>query len=101
MTGMAGGDYTRVLFGQHAVHVPAWLVVQDAGDGIVSFIGGSGSDTPHPLRFGSAKVHQLVVGELVVRPHRVTHSNDRAGSGLVSFARDPFTDLADAERIIP
>jgi hypothetical protein len=93
-------DYTRVLFGQHAVHVPAWLVVQDQGDGLVSFVGASRGAGPHPLRFGSTEVHQLVVGEIIVRPHHVTHSSARAGSGLAGLVTDPYTDLADAERII-
>jgi hypothetical protein len=99
-------DYTRVLFGEHAVHVPAWLVVQDGGDGLVSFVGASRAGVEslaaglHPLRYGSSKEHQLIVGEIVVRPHRVTASDARRGSGLAGLATDPFTDLADAERIV-
>jgi hypothetical protein len=99
-------DYTKVMFGQHAVHVPAWLVVQDGGEGLVSFIGGSKVGVEsfaaglHPLRFGSAKTHQLVIGEIIVRPHRVTTSDDRRGSGLAGLATDPFTGLADAEQIL-
>lgn len=99
-------DYTKVMFGQHAVHVPAWLVVQDSGDGIVSFVGGSKVGVEqfaaglHPLRFGSAKTHQLVIGEVIIRPHRVTASDERRGSGLAGLATDPFTSLADAEPIL-
>jgi hypothetical protein len=93
-------DYTRVMFGQHAVHVPAWLVVQDQGDGLVSFVGSSNGAGPHPLRFGSSETHQLIVGEVIVRPHRVTHSSARKGSGLAGLVTDPFHGLADAKRII-
>lgn len=93
-------DYTRVMFGQHAIHVRAWLVVQDAGHGLVSFVGASCSVGPHPLRYGSEHTHQLVVGEIIVRPHRVTASSERKGHGLANLVTDPFTDLADAERIL-
>lgn len=100
-----GVDFTRVVFGQHAVHVPAWMVVQDEGHGAVSFVGASRFDPKpgyptHPLRFESDRTHQLVIGEVIVRPHRVTASDKRQGSGLSGLATDPFTDLADAERII-
>jgi hypothetical protein len=99
-------DYTKAIFGQHAVHVPAWLVVQDSGKGLVSFVGASKVGVEsfaaglHPLRYGSSKTHQLVVGEIIVRPHRVTTSDNRRGSGLASLATDPFTGFADAETII-
>jgi hypothetical protein len=67
-------DYTRIMFGEHARQVPAWCYVQDQGSGVVSFVGSSRADSPHPLRFGSSRTHQFVVGELML------------GNGEVLFA---------------
>lgn len=92
-------NYAQVLFGQHAVHVPAWLVVQHSGDGLVSFVGASRVADPHPLRYGSECVHQLIIGELLVRPHRVTASDACIGSGLSHLAADPFP-LMDGELLV-
>jgi hypothetical protein len=101
---MMDADYTKVMFGQHAVHVPAWLVVQDQGEGLVSFVGATRMEAPHPMRYGSDKTHQLVIGEIVIRPHIVTATNSRKGSGLAGFVSDPFRGLhpddAHAEKIL-
>jgi hypothetical protein len=93
-------DYHKVMYGENAIHVPAWMAVQDAGEGLVSFIGASRVPEPHPLRYGSDKTHQLIVGELVIRPHYVTHSDARRGSGLDALLLDPFTGLADGELLV-
>lgn len=92
-------DYAKIMYGDKAVHVPAWVVVQDQGNGVVSFVGASRGDGEHPLRFGSDLTHQLVVGEIIVRPHRVTASDACRGYGLEGLARDPHP-LAEGERII-
>lgn len=92
-------DYAQAVFGEHAVHVPAWVVVQDAGPGLVSFIGASRVESPHPLRYGSDTVHQLIVGEVIVRPHTVTASNAGIGQGLENLARNPFI-VADGDKIL-
>lgn len=79
--------YTAALFGQHAVHVPAWLYVQNQGEGIVSFVGASRvADLAHPLRYGSARSHQLIIGEIVVRPHLVMGTDDLRGQTLSGLA---------------
>jgi len=95
-------DYTKILFGEHACHVPAWMVVQDGADGFVSFVGGSKMKPgeQHPLCFGATETHKLIVGELVVRPHRVTASNVQQGSGLAGVAIDPFPILEQGRRIL-
>ncbi len=85
---MADPNYTRVLFGDRAIHVPAWFYVQDAGDGIVTFVGASKSDDLlHPLRYGSTRTHQLIVGELIVRPHRIIATDALRGSGLAALVQ--------------
>ena len=83
MSATPNADYVRVLFGEHAVHVPAWLYVQNQGDGVVTFVGASRSPTPaHPLRYGSDRTHQFILGEIVVRPHQVVATDALRGSGL-------------------
>jgi hypothetical protein len=86
---LSGGvDWARVLFGQNAVHVPMWMYVQDGGPDHVSFVGGSRahSESGHPLRYGSPRTHQLVIGELVVRPHAVLGTDNLRGMGLTGLA---------------
>lgn len=89
-------DYSKVLFGQHAVHVAAWMWVQEQGtegdDSFVSFVGASKvRGGVHPLRYGSDRSHQLLLGEIVVRPHRLAHTNAYRGHGLAGlFSEGPF-----------
>jgi hypothetical protein len=74
----------------HAVHVPAWMWVQQAGpDGSVSFVGSSriaGSGESHPLRFGSDRTHQFVPGEFFWRPHWALGTDALRGRGLGGLA---------------
>lgn len=91
-------DYSKVLFGANAVHVPAWMYVQHQGDGMVSFTGASRlpSAPEHPLRYGSQRTHQFVLGEIVVRPHLVVATDALRGSGLAYLA----TSDHDFERMV-
>jgi hypothetical protein len=97
-------DYARVLYGQNARHVPAWLYVQDAGDGLVSFVGASRvDDAAHPLRYGSDRTHQLIVGEVIVRPHLVVATDALKGTGLAGLmtgAHDIDAMLDEGEYVI-
>lgn len=100
-------DYAKVLFGENAVHVPAWMWVQPAGDGLVSFAGASripDLGAAHPLRYGSERVHQLIVGEVVVRPHLIVATDVHRGSGLAALVSSTRIDrealLADGEVVL-
>jgi hypothetical protein len=73
------------MFGDNARHVPGWLYVQDAGGGIVTFAGSSRMTHPHPLRYGSNRAHQFVVGELIIRPHIVVTTDSLQGEGLTGL----------------
>jgi hypothetical protein len=87
----------RALLGERARHVPAWLYVQDQGAGLVAFVGASRNPlaaAAHPLRYGSERTHQLIVGELVVRPHRVIATDLLRGHGLASLVGQPY-DVGD------
>jgi len=97
-------DYARILFGRYAVHVPAWLYVQHQGDGTVLFVGASKvPDLAHPLRYGSDRTHQFIVGEVIVRPHRVVATDALRGSGvsfLAGGSHDLGVMLGDGEVIL-
>lgn len=95
-----GVDYTRIMFGEQACRVPAWCYVQHQGDGIVSFIGSSKVPGVNPLRYGSSRCHQFLVGELIVRPRLVVASDALTGeglSGLLTSAHDVDRMLSDGE----
>ena len=82
-------DYVRAMFGAHAVHVPAWLYVQNQGNGTVAFVGASRTQYPHPLRFGSERTHQLIIGEMIIRPHSVIGTDALIGHGLGALVTHP------------
>jgi hypothetical protein len=101
-----GGPYVRALFGEHAVHVPAWFYVQhqggDARGEFVSFVGASRVDPgqPHPLRFGSGRSHQLVIGDIVARPHVVHGTDELEGAGLAGLVTGGGHDIAMAGDLV-
>ncbi|MFK0142506.1 hypothetical protein [Streptomyces murinus] len=88
----------HIALDPHVRHVPAWLYVQNAGDGTVSFVGSSRvrTDEEHPLRYGSNRSHQLLVGELLVRPHYALDTNVLRGQGLGGLA----TTHHDLDRLL-
>jgi hypothetical protein len=118
MNGLYGGaDMARVLYGENARHVPAYLYVQDAGPGLVSFTGSSmtpGQD--NPLRYGAGhwrssddnegyRPHHLIVGEIIVRPHVVITTSALSGFGLAQMLTDgpgieELTDGGQGELVI-
>jgi len=73
---------TRAMFGQYARHVPAWVVIQDMGEAGVIIVGASRSQD---LRYDDNHIHQLILGELIVRPHCVIGSNHLVGSGAAGL----------------
>jgi len=101
-------DMARVMYGENARHVPAYLYIQDQGPGIVSFVGSSmtpGRD--HPLRYGAPhyvrdhrddgyRPHHLIVGEIIVRPHVVIATSAMSGYGISQF----LTAAPDIEEMV-
>lgn len=87
---MLDSGYLEALLGANSRRVPAWMFIQEAGDGVVSFIGGSRVADPHPLRYGSERTHQLLVGEMIVRPRTVLHTDKLRGQGLPGLATGGF-----------
>ena len=83
---------TRALFGVNAVHVPFNAIIQGAGTekGIsrITIVGQSSFPTKlHPLTFGSKMIHQLVLGDIVFRPHIAIESNAFIGYGIGGLAK--------------
>lgn len=76
--------FTKAMFGQHAVHIPMWMKVQQSSNTVV-FVGASKT---LDLCFGSERTHQLILGELIVRPHLVLGSDAFIGHGLSGLARE-------------
>jgi hypothetical protein len=74
--------YMQMIFGIHARQVPAWMFIQRHGAG-VSFVGASASAD---LTWESTQAHQLVLGEMVVRPHLAVASDVFRGHGLQGLA---------------
>ncbi|MEU6406148.1 hypothetical protein [Streptomyces sp. NPDC046985] len=78
-----------LMLDPHARHVPSWMYVQDSGPGLVTFVGSSripGTGDAHPLRYGSRRIHQLIVGEILVRPHYAVGTDALLGHGLGGLA---------------
>lgn len=98
-------DYVKAMLGEHARHVPAWLYVQDQGSGVVAFTGASSVQNGglHPLRYGSERTHQFIVGEIVVRPHFVVATDMLRGAGingLLMGHHDITHMLSDGETLL-
>jgi hypothetical protein len=89
--------YTRAMFGEYAVHVPMWMKVQDHGKDGVLFVGASRRPD---LRYDSKRCHQLIIGEIIVRPHLVVASDAFIGSGISHLAREMDLDTWAAGEII-
>ncbi|MFI6112913.1 hypothetical protein [Kitasatospora sp. NPDC051164] len=90
-----------LMLDPHARHVPSWMYVQDSGPGLVTFVGSSrisGTGDAHPLRYGSRRVHQLIVGEIVVRPHYAVGTDALRGQGLGGLATSSHDFRAFLER---
>ena len=85
---------TKVMFGAHAQHVPAWLYVQRQSNGTVLFVGASRSTD---LTWGGTMTHQFMLGELIARPHFVVESNCFSGHGVSGLTRANHLDFVDAD----
>lgn len=93
---MSADPYIRAMFGAHAIQIPFNLIVQ--GDPIKHPDTASGVfQLRHPLAkqlyFGSTKCHQLILGEIVLRPHLVIESDAFAGHGIGGLYTSAFDDI--------
>lgn len=86
--------FTRAMYGEWARHVPAWLYVQNNGEGQRSFVGATQSTD---LSYGQPHTHQFILGEIIVRPHFAVSSNAFRGHGLTGLASANHSDFLLAE----
>jgi len=90
---MLDATYMKMMFGENAIHVPMRMVVQEQGEGIVTFVG---SNRNEGLRFGSKMPHQFVMGDVIFRPHLVMESNHCKGMGLAGIiTSSSFADIGE------
>ncbi|MEY9842494.1 hypothetical protein [Streptacidiphilus sp. EB103A] len=82
-----------LLLDPYTVRAPAWMFVQSAGPGLVSFVGASripDTGPAHPLRLGSGRTHQLAVGEMYLRPYWALGTDALRGKGLGPLVTEPL-----------
>lgn len=87
--GLYGGiDMAKVMFGEAARRIgPMHMWVQGADrETAISFVGASRVGIP--LRFGSDRTHQLIVGDLIVIPRAVIATDVMQGHGLAGLITD-------------
>lgn len=85
-------DYTKVMFGIHAMHVPCQLILQDQGrtpDGRYLTLVAGVIATTEPLLSEPARearcMHELIVGDMVIRPHGKWASKKFQGYGIAGL----------------
>lgn len=84
--------YIRGLFGANAIRLPLNFIVQRVDENIVT--GVFQTKLGNAMLFGSNKPHQLILGEAVIRPHIVAHSDHLVGCGISGICKSGFTDIA-------
>lgn len=82
-------DYIKAMFGIHAMHVPCQVILQEQGktsDGRYSTSAVCIFITDEPMLSEQARAercpHELIIGDLVIRPHGKFASRDYVGHGL-------------------
>ncbi len=84
----------KLMYGEWSRRVPAWMYVQDSGEGHRTFVGATASTE---LSYSQPHVHQLIMGEIIVRPHFAVSSNAFRGYGLTGLAMANHADFLLAE----
>ena len=87
-------NWSKIMFGENAIHVPVTMTVQLMGSGVVLFVGVSRGLDPHPLMLGSAQPHVHILGDAVFRPHWAGEG-DKSGSGAAALLTG--SSFADAD----
>ena len=88
----------KAYFGINAIHIPLNLVIQAQGEVngqfLVTVVGQSSvaAGQQHPLQFGSKRIHQLVLGDAIIRPRLVLDSDHFQGAGLGGLLKDMTPD---------
>ncbi|PZD70171.1 hypothetical protein C1752_17186 [Acaryochloris thomasi RCC1774] len=88
----------QMMYGQHAVRVPAWLYTQPGKEEVI-FVGAT-----KDLRasHGNQRTHQFMLGEIILRPHFAVASDNFRGHGATALLTANHMDflLADDMEVI-
>lgn len=86
-------DYIKAMFGIHAMHLPCQVLLQDQGktpSGLYLAVGVVIVSSPDPILSETARnlnaPHELVVGDMVLRPHGKWTGREYVGHGLAGLA---------------
>ena len=86
-------DYSKVIMGENAIHIPFNFVRQTVADkrGLIL-----GQETGNKLAFGSQFSHVFVKGDMIFRPHLVIEDNSEVLQGMGAsgiITSDAFCNL--------
>lgn len=73
----------RMLYGVYAAHIPCWFVMQGGEGGVVGVVGASKSSK---LMYGTSKMHTIIKGDAIFRPHVAYASDAALGDGINCLA---------------
>ena len=77
-------DTTKVMYGENAIHVPMWMVVQNGPPAHLI----CGATKSPKIMYGTKLTHVLILGEMVIRPHFAVASDNFVGHGAGGFWTD-------------
>lgn len=82
-----------MLLGKPTLHLPMNFIVQSYPDGKTSGVFQTVSGKP--LTFDSKKTHQLILGDVFIRPRLVFESDHLKGAGISGIFTSGFTETDD------
>lgn len=80
------------VLGRPTLHVPMNFITQDMGGGKVIGVFQTASGTP--LLHNSTKTHQLILGDVFIRPRVVYDTDAFRGAGMQVLTTNGFANLA-------
>lgn len=87
--------YIQAMFGKHAFRVPMNFIIQGDINNPAQISGVWQGESPEmkKMLFNSKKAHQLILGDIVIRPHLVLETDAFIGMGINGIYKDGFRDL--------
>jgi hypothetical protein len=80
--------YIKAMFGENARHLPMQIIFQDSGSqngvALAAFVGMSPNGMSNAAR-EKGFTHELLVGDMVLRPRRTFGDNNHVGNGLAGL----------------
>jgi hypothetical protein len=92
-----GIDFTSVMFGNRAIHVPFNAIFQDiASDNKFAGVFQFEFDTPRLREWRGDKTHVLFMGDAILRPRVVIRSDKCQGHGISGLYLDGFREIVES-----